>query len=635
MAPGCRRSADHLLVPPGRFSDAQESFPPFNPRRHKLLKTINDKPMKKLLHLLALSALTGCLVQAAPVGTAFTYQGRLSSGTNAANGTYDLKFTLYDAVTSGTLVAGPLTNAATGVTNGLFTVSLDFGAYVFNGDARWLDIAVRTNGAASFTPLTPRQPLTPSPYAISASSVSGTLPATQLTGALSSAQLAGNYSGALNFDNTDNSFSGNGAGLTALNANNLASGTVDDARLSANVALLNADQTFYGYNVFNLPLGIGTAPFYPLDVLGEQAVGRFTSTYNYFGSVIELQNTTTDFYPYMLGAINFNNSDCTYPGQIAYLTSDAMTFRVGGVDGMMWLDPSGLYIQGALVCNNLYLPATTADSGVIFSGGNPFIHAYGNNNIFAGVGAGNQTMTGGENTGVGTFALSANTDGSYNTAIGQTALTGNQSGSGNTAVGSDALVNNTSGSYNIALGADAGINVTTGSNNIEIFSSGSSSDDSTIRIGAQGIQTNTFIAGIYGATAARGVAVYVNEDGQLGTLTSSRKYKQDIRSMDDTSDALLALHPVTFRYKPDIDPAGIPQFGLVAEDVDKVDPDLVVRDEQHGIYTVRYEAVNAMLLNEFLKEHHKVQAQGTEIQGLKARLEKLEQIVNQKGRGAQ
>jgi hypothetical protein len=127
----------------------------------------------------------------------------------------------------------------------------------------------------------------------------------------------------------------------------------------------------------------------------------------------------------------------------------------------------------------------------------------------------------------------------------------------------------------------------------------------------------------------------VNEDGQLGTLTSSRKYKQDIRSMDDTSDALLALHPVTFRYNPDIDPAGIPQFGLVAEEVDKVNPDLVVRDEQHGIYTVRYEAVNAMLLNEFLKEHHKVQAQGTEIQGLKARLEKLEQIVNQKGRGAQ
>jgi Chaperone of endosialidase len=579
--------------------------------------------MKKLFHLLALLLLSTLNPQlsAAPLGTAFTYQGRLADGGNSASGSYDLKFTLYDDASGGS-VSGVLTNAATPVTNGLFTVTLDFGA-VFDGTALWLEIAVRTNGAGAFTQLNPRQPLTPAPfafYALTASNAVTAGVASNLLGVLPGAQLAGNYSGALNFDNTGNSFSGNGAGLTALNANNLASGTVDDARLSANVALLNADQTFYGYNVFNLPLGIGIAPFYSLDVLGEQAVGRFTSTYNYFGSVIELQNTTTDYYPYMLGAINFNNSDCTYPGQIAYLTSDAMNFRVGGVDSMMLLDLSGLNIQGALVCNNLYLPATTANSGVIFSGGNPFIHAYGTYNIFAGVGAGNQTMTGGENT-----------------AIGQTALAGNQGGSGNTAVGSGALVNSTSGSYNIALGADAGINVTTGSNNIEIFSSGSSSDDSTIRIGDQGIQTNTFIAGIYGATiAARsGVPVYVDETGQLGTLTSSRKYKQDIRSMDDTSDALLALHPVTFRYKPDIDPAGIPQFGLVAEEVDKVNPDLVVRDEQHGIYTVRYEAVNAMLLNEFLKEHHKVQAQGTEIQGLKARLEKLEQIVNQKGRGAQ
>ena len=103
------------------------------------------------------------------------------------------------------------------------------------------------------------------------------------------------------------------------------------------------------------------------------------------------------------------------------------------------------------------------------------------------------------------------------------------------------------------------------------------------------------------------MAVYVNSDGQLGTATSSARFKQDIHSMDKASDVLLALRPVTFRYKPEIDPQGLPQFGLVAEEVAKVDPDLVARDAQGELYSVRYEAVNAMLLNEFLKEHRKMQ----------------------------
>ena len=452
--------------------------------------------------LLLLSTLNSQL-SAAPLGTAFTYQGRLTDGANPATGGYDLRFTVYDAATNGNLKA-VVTNANVAVTNGLFTTPVDFGQAPDNFNAMWLEIGVRTNGSAGdFTAVSPRQALLPAPYAFYALNSSNAVTAenaVSLLGVLPGAQLAGNYSGVLNFDNTGNSFSGNGAGLTALNANNLASGTVDDARLSANVALLNADQTFYGNNVFNLPLGIGVTPAWPLDVQAVQAVGRFTSTYSYFGSVIELQNSTTDFYPYMLGAINFNDGYDNYPGQIAYLTGDAMNFRVGGEDSMMWLDLSGLYvngalgIQGALSCNNLYLPATTGDSGVIFSGGNPFIHAYGNNNLFAGVGAGNLTMTGGENTGVGTFALSANTDGSYNTAIGQTALAGNQSGSGNTAVGSGALVNNTNGSYNIALGFNAGYNLTAGSSNIDIGNQGLSSDTNLIRIGDG--QTQTFIAGI-------------------------------------------------------------------------------------------------------------------------------------------
>src|SRR5205814_6573041 len=109
------------------------------------------------------------------------------------------------------------------------------------------------------------------------------------------------------------------------------------------------------------------------------------------------------------------------------------------------------------------------------------------------------------------------------------------------------------------------------------------------------------------ATVPSGVGVIVGSNGQLGTVVSSARFKDAIQPMDKASEAILALKPVTFRYKKDLDPDGIPQFGLVAEDVQKINPDLVARDEQGKPYTVRYEAVNAMLLNEFLKEHQTVQ----------------------------
>jgi len=165
--------------------------------------------------------------------------------------------------------------------------------------------------------------------------------------------------------------------------------------------------------------------------------------------------------------------------------------------------------------------------------------------------------------------------------------------------------------------------------NIDLGTAAVSGDSDTTRIGAAGTQTNAFIAGIYGATAASGVPVYVTSSNQLGTLTSSARFKEDIRGMDSASDALLALHPVTFRYKPAIDPARIPQFGLVAEEVEKVNPDLVAHDPQGRPYTVRYEAVNAMLLNEFLKEHRKVETQAEKIDQLTQRLDRLEKLMLQ------
>ena len=215
--------------------------------------------------------------------------------------------------------------------------------------------------------------------------------------------------------------------------------------------------------------------------------------------------------------------------------------------------------------------------------------------------------TGNNNTADGADALQNNTTGFQNVASGAVALFSNMSGHDNTASGFQTLLNNTTGSNNIALGARAGSNVTTGSNNIDIGAAGSGNEANTIRIGKTGTQQKTFIAGISGKIVANGVGVIINPSGQLGTIQSAARFKDDVKPMDKASEAILALKPVSFRYKEELDPDKIPQFGLIAEEVEKVDPDLVVRDEDGKVSSVRYEAVNAMLLNEFLKEHRKVQ----------------------------
>jgi hypothetical protein len=218
------------------------------------------------------------------------------------------------------------------------------------------------------------------------------------------------------------------------------------------------------------------------------------------------------------------------------------------------------------------------------------------------------------------------TKGSFNTADGGNALSSNTTGSRNAASGYSALASNTSGSFNIAVGNQAGVNLTTGNNNIDIGAPGAAGEANTIRIGKQGTQKATFIAGIFG-TAVTGSTVVVTSGGKLGVATSSARFKEAIKPMDKASEALLALKPVTFRYKEEIDPDGIPQFGLVAEEVEKVNPDLVVRGEDGKVMTVRYEAVNAMLLNEFLKEHKKVEEQAGEIAQMKKQIESLTATV--------
>ena len=177
------------------------------------------------------------------------------------------------------------------------------------------------------------------------------------------------------------------------------------------------------------------------------------------------------------------------------------------------------------------------------------------------------------------------------------------------------------------MGFQAGQNVTTGANNIDIGNAGVAGDANRIRIGKQGTQTGTFVAGIFGSTVASGVGVIVNSSGQLGTVLSSERFKEAIKPMDKVSEAILSLQPVTFRYKQELDPEGIPQFGLVAEQVAKVNPALVARDAQGRVYTVRYEAVNAMLLNEFLKEHKAFVEEQHKVQELEANAEQQQKQI--------
>jgi uncharacterized coiled-coil protein SlyX len=274
----------------------------------------------------------------------------------------------------------------------------------------------------------------------------------------------------------------------------------------------------------------------------------------------------------------------------------------------------------ALFSNTTGTDNTANGSGALFN------NTTGGENMANGSGALFSNTSGIQNTADGVDALETNVIGNYNTANGFAALALNFTGNNNTAIGARALNSNTNGSNNIALGESAGLSLTTGDYNIDIGTDGVAGESNTIRIGDDNHQGATFIGGIYGRSVS-GLAVAIDATDHLGTVSSSRRFKRDIRPMNKASEALLALKPVTFHYKKEIDAAGTSQFGLVAEEVEKVNPDLVVRDKEGKPYSVRYEAVNAMLLNEFLKEHRKVEEQQATIVELKAADTKHETII--------
>lgn len=332
---------------------------------------------------------------------------------------------------------------------------------------------------------------------------------------------------------------------------------------------------------------------------------------------------------------------------------------------------SNAFVDGGRLINTLNAPAniamvsSTATVGNIMKGSSRFIHNFGVSNTFVGVNSGNFSLSGSSNTGIGTTALqalttgfnnvalgsgalAANMNGNFNTAIGVGALAANISnisntaigagalsanttgGSQNTALGRNALSNNTTGSENIAIGMDAGSGLNTGSNNIYLNAPAlAASEANTIRIGYT--HSRAFIAGVQGSTVT-GNAVLVNPgSGQLGVFASSSRFKEEIADIGAASSRLMQLRPVSFRYKAEFDEgeygARLTQYGLIAEEVASIYPDLISRDVDGKILTVRYHFLPPMLLNEVQKQHRTIDTQNSRIETLEQELREIKTLL--------
>ena len=368
-------------------------------------------------------------------------------------------------------------------------------------------------------------------------------------------------------------------------------------------------------------IDIGLGPGGTVIVQSIVATHLVVDVYGYFFDVEELGNNNTAL---GVGALASNT---TGDGNTAVGSSALRSNTTGPVNtavGSFTLQSNTTGDNNTAVGSSALAQNTTGAVNTAVGSGALSLNTTGDVNVAVGNGALQSNTTGDANAAVGSSALAQNTTGNNNTATGPGALQNNTTGIGNTAVGSFAL-NNTTGGNNTAIGQFAGFNVTTGSHNIHIGNQGAAADAALIRIGTVGTQTATFIAGIFGQISASGQAVFVNPDGRLGTIGSSRRVKDDIRDMDDASAGLGKLRPVTFRYKAEHDDgARLVQYGLIAEEVAEIYPDLVVRDTDDQPAGVRYHVLPAMLLNELQRQQRVIEAQTRLLDELTARLSRLE-----------
>ena len=323
-----------------------------------------------------------------------------------------------------------------------------------------------------------------------------------------------------------------------------------------------------------------------------------TGAYNVAIGEAALANNTSGFQNMAIGAEALGNNNANFNLAIGFraLFMNTTGNHLTGIGAAALRNNTTASDNTAIGSNALRENTIGAENTAIGSLTLPN-NTIGNFNTASGYQALFSNTTGVYNTANGYQALPNNTTGDLNTAIGVGALFYNTTGNYNTAIGSDALHYNTRGSNNIGLGNDTGISVTTASNVICI---------GRLVLGAN-VSNTCFIGNIREVATINmnAIPVVIDSSGQLGTMSSSKRYKHEIKPMETASEAILALKPVTFHYKSD--KTDTPQFGLIAEEVAEVNPDLILRDNKGDVYSVRYDAVNAMLLNEFLKEHKTVQ----------------------------
>ena len=468
------------------------------------------KPL--LIVLTLLSTLNSQFSTAFAQGTAFTYQGRLNNGGSPASGTYNLTFTLFNTNTTGVAIAGPVTNNAVIITNGLFTVLVDFGSGVFTGATNWLEIGVETNGASPFATLAPRQQLTPTPYAIyaeGAGNLSGTLSASRLTsngntngggdnffvGLSGNSMTSGSYNTAngayaLNHDTSGSGNTANGAQALQNNtsgSNNIALGYLAGYYITTGSYNIDIGNTGFSTDTNIIRIGSGQSQTFIAGVLNGNGGGltNLNVSASQLTSIGNNNGGSQNFFVGSSGNSTTSGNDNTANGY------QALYYNTLGNDNTA---------NGALALySNTSGSANTANGNIALD----------------------SNTSGNDNTANGYKAL-LNNNGSYNTANGALALVDNTSGSGNTANGFEALYSNSNGSNNIALGYLAGFNITTGSSNIDIGNQGLSTDSNIIRIGTPGVQTNTFIAGKVGLGGVTAPQQTLSLNGGLNIDQSSQ-----------------------------------------------------------------------------------------------------------------
>ncbi len=460
------------------------------------------------------------------------------------------------------------------------------------------------------------------------------VPAANVSGTFSSAQLS---SGLTLAGTTIGSFSGSltGNATTATTAASFSGTLTGDVTGTQNATVVSSVGGSSAANVHTAELAANAATNANTasTIVKRDADGKF-STGSVTTGTISLPPTTSA----TAGVIIQNGVPLihTYETNNFFAGISAGNFTTTGADnvgiGFQTLTSTTTARKNiAIGTGALTLHQTGLDNVAI--GTNALATSVGAGQNFAGGSYAMETTTGSSNTAVGYSALRSSGASNNNTAFGWTALRNLTNGNGNIALGHGAASNVLSGSGNIAIGVAAASNLTnSANNNIIIGNAAVAGDTATTRIGSS--QTRAFVAGITGVSVSGGVSVFVDANGQLGTTVSSRRYKDEIKDMDKSSEALLSLRPVTFNYKPEIDPKAIPQYGLIAEEVNEVAPDLVIRNEKGEIQTVRYEQVNAMLLNEFLKQHKRVAELEKRLAELEtkdkereARLTRLEQFI--------